>query len=162
MGSLWLNVSQYPLPGCSSRTPNIQGRYNAPTIECVLATILALCSKLELRGMRGIACTVLITCLFSCKAKLGESPKTTLFLLASIWILMSWDCRGLHMSNTPISLVIRMSSLMSTLTSKHHSHPHSSTLVITREHNRIILLNWHQLSHWFVQDFAIWITWEHW
>ena len=74
--SLWSNDSQYPSPRCSSRTPNIQGRYNDPTIKYASATSLALCSKLELQGMRGIACTVLVACLFSSKPKLGELPET--------------------------------------------------------------------------------------
>ena len=54
MGNLWVNDNQYPLPGCSVRTPNIQGRYDAPAIKNAVPTSLEAHSELELLSMRGI------------------------------------------------------------------------------------------------------------
>ena len=65
--------------------------------------------------MREITSRVIISSLLSGEPKLGKPPKTTLLSFAVIGVLASWDCRGLHVSNTPISLAIRTASTMSAL-----------------------------------------------
>ena len=84
----------------------------------------------------------------------------TLFLLASVWILVSWDCGRLHMSNTPISLMIRTATMTSMLTRTHCCHTCTSTLIVTRECNGMLLFNWNQCSHWLIENLAPWATWE--
>ena len=85
----------------------------------------------------------------------------TLFSLASVWILASWDCQRLHTSNTPISSAIRTTPTMSTLTRTYHSHPRPSTLVVTRRANQMLLFYRNQLGHWLVKDLAAWATRKH-
>ena len=120
--------------------------------------------------MRGITCTILIASLFTCKSELGESSETILFSITSVGVLASWDCRWLHMSNTPVSLVIRTTSPISMLTSTYCLHPCGSTLIIMWEHNGMVLFDWQQLSHWLIQDFTTgtarkhyvnWWCWNH-
>ena len=64
------------------------------------------------------------------------------------------------MSNAPISLAIRTTSMTSTLTGTYRSHPCPSTLVITREANRMLLFYGNELGHWLVEDLATRTTGE--
>ena len=73
---------------------------------------------------------------------------------------MSWDCGRLHTSSTPISLVIRTASTMSTLTGMYHCHPCTSTLIVVREHNGMVLFNQHQRSYQFVENLTTGTTWK--
>ena len=116
MGNLWINNSQYPSPGHSSRTPDIQGRYKAPTIKYISMTALTPYPKSELWGMRGITGAILVACLFSSEPKPGKPSKPILLLFTLVWILTSWDCWWLHTSNTTISLAIRTTPTITTLT----------------------------------------------
>ena len=73
-----------------------------------------------------------------------------------VWILMSWDCRRLHMSNAPISLAIRTASMTSTLTGTYCCHPCASTLVVMRQCERMFLFNGNELCYRLIKDFATW------
>ena len=116
--------------------------------------------KLEFLGMRGIASRFVVSSLLSGKSKLGESSETTLFLLTSVWILVSWDYRRLHTSNTPISSAIRTTSMTSALTRMYRCHPCTLTLVIARNRDGMLLFNRNKLGHWLVKDPATRTTWE--
>ena len=111
--------------------------------------------------MRGIISQFLVSSLLSGKSELSEPSETTLFLFASVWILASWDCRRLHMSNAPISLAIRTTSTTSTLTRTYCSHPRSPTLIVTRKTNRTLLFYGNQLSHRLVKNLTTWATRKH-
>ena len=108
--------------------------------------------------MRGIASRLLVSSLLSGKSEFGELSETTLFSLASVWIFASWDCRRLHTSNAPISLAIRTTSTTSTLTGMYRSHPRPSTLVVTRQTDRMLLFYGNQLGHWLVKNLTSWTT----
>ena len=110
--------------------------------------------------MRGIASQFVVSSLLSGESKLGESSKTTLFLLTSVWVFMSWDCRRLHTSNAPISSAIRTTPTTSTLTRTYQSHPRPLSLVVTRKVNRMILLYGDKFGHWLIKDLATWTTRE--
>ena len=96
--------------------------------------------------------TVTMTSLLSSEPKLGEPSETALFSFASVWIFASWNCRRLHMSNTPISLAIRTMSTTSTLTRTYCCHPRPSTLVITRKANWMFLFYGDEFCYRLVQD----------
>ena len=64
------------------------------------------------------------------------------------------------MSNTPISSAIRMTPTMSTLTRTYRCHPCTSTLVIARDCDGMILFDRNKFSHWLVKDLATWTTRE--
>ena len=96
--------------------------------------------------MRGIASRFVVSSLLPGESKLGEPSKTTLFSLASVWILASWDCRRLHTSNTPIPSAIRTTSTTSTLTRTYRCHPCTLTLVIARNCNG--KLRWDDPLQW--------------
>ena len=106
--------------------------------------------------MRGIASRVVVSSLLSGESEFGEPSKTTLLSLTSVWVFASWDCRGLHTSNTPVSSAIRTTSTTSTLTGTYRSHPRPSTLVVTRQANRMLLFYRHQLSHRLVKNLTAW------
>ena len=106
--------------------------------------------------MRGIASRLVVSSLLSGKSKLGELSEMTLFSLALVWILASWDCRRLHTSNTPISLAIRMTPTTSTLTGTYRSHPRPSTLIVTRKADRMFLLYGNQLGNRIVKNLTAW------
>ena len=108
--------------------------------------------------MRGIASRLVVSSLLSGEPKLGEPSEMTLFSLTSIWVFASWNCRGLHTSNAPISPAIRTTPTTSTLTGTYRSHPRPSTLVVTRKANRMFLFYRNKLSHWLVKDLATWTT----
>ena len=110
--------------------------------------------------MRGIASRFVVSSLLSSKPELGEPPETTLLLLALVWILMYWDCRRLHMSNTPIPSAIRMASMVSMLTRTHRCHPRTSTLIVMRKCSRMILFDGDKFCHWLIQSFTTWTTRE--
>ena len=46
--------------------------------------------------MRGITGAILVTSLFTCESKLGESSKMILLPFTLVWVLASWDCQWLH------------------------------------------------------------------
>ena len=108
--------------------------------------------------MRGIASRFVVSSLLSSEAELGEPPETTLFSLASVWIFVSWDCRGLHASNAPISSAIRMTSITSALTGTYHCHPRTPTLVIARNCDGMFLFYGNEFSHWLVKNLTTWTT----
>ena len=108
--------------------------------------------------MRGITSRFIVSSLLSSEPELGELPETALFALTSVWVLASWDCGRLHTSDTPVSSAIRMASLMSALARMYRCHPCTSTLVVTRERNWMILLYGNEFSHWLVQNLAAWTT----
>ena len=111
--------------------------------------------------MRGIASRFVISSLLPGEPELSESSETTLFSLAPVWVFASWDCRRLHASNTPVSSAIRTTPTTSTLTRMYRSHPRSSTLVVTREVNRMFLFYEDEFGHWLVKNLATWTTREH-
>ena len=110
--------------------------------------------------MRGIASRFIISSLLSGESKLGELSEMTLFSLALVWVLMSWDCRRLHVSNTPVSSVIRTTSMTSVLTRMYRCHPCTSTLVIARNHDGMILFDRNKCGHQLVKDLTTRTTWE--
>ena len=111
--------------------------------------------------MGGITSRVVVSSLLSGEPELGKPPETTLLSFALVWVFVSWDYRRLHMSNTSISLVIRMASMTSTLTRMYRCHPRSSTLVVTRKCDRMFFLYRNEFRHWLVKDLATWAAREH-
>ena len=114
----------------------------------------------ELLSMRGIASRFVVSSLLSSKPELGKPSKTTLLAFALVWILTSWDCRGLHTSNTPVSSTIRMASTTSTLTRTYCCHPCASTLVVTRKRNQMFFLYRNKFCYQLVKDLATWTARE--
>ena len=104
--------------------------------------------------MRGIASRFLVSSLLSGESELSESSKMTLFSFTTVWVFASWDYRGLHTSNAPVSSAIRTTPTTSMLTKTHRSHPRPLPLIVTRETNRMFLFYGNQLSHWLVKNLA--------
>ena len=110
--------------------------------------------------MRGIASRFVIPSLLPGESELGEPSKATLFSFATVWVFASRDCGRLHTSDTPVSSAIRTSPTTSTLTRMYCDHPRPSTLVVTREIDRMFLFYGDQLSHRLVKNLATWTTRE--
>ena len=58
------------------------------------------------------------------------------------------------MSNTPISLAIRMTSTTSTLTGTHHCHSRTPTLIVTRERDGMFLFYGNKFCYWLIKNLA--------
>ena len=86
--------------------------------------------------------------------------RDTLFSLTVVWVLTSWDCGGLHTSDTPITSAIRTTPTTSTLTGTYRSHPCSSTLIVMRKANRMLLFYRNEFSYRFIENLTTWATRE--